>query len=101
MAKKLTYLAIGALAILTASPFLMNTGAAADDACGAKVTSIGGAVYIATDRGLTDDEWIYVESNNQPGLQRGGSGPAASALDPIGGDTDSCQASATPDTLIF
>lgn len=37
--------------------------------------------------------WIYVESNGQPGMQRGGSS--------LSGEADSCQESGNPDMLIF
>ena len=37
--------------------------------------------------------WVYVESNGQPDLQRGGVSPL--------GDADVCQDSLTPDLLVF
>jgi hypothetical protein len=39
-------------------------------------------------------DWIYMESNNIPGLQRGG------ASEIVPGDVDDCQSDAGPDTLV-
>ncbi|MHB8606565.1 MAG: hypothetical protein ACYDCK_15085 [Thermoplasmatota archaeon] len=104
MNRSLGIVLISVLAAMTALPLLATVSSAADDACGATVTSLNGAAYIAYDGAVTDGSvWIYIESNNQPGLQRGGVGVSQPIWDVTGviSDAETCNASATPDTLIF
>ena len=59
---------------------------------------VAGVVYI-DDRNYVDGNgfWIYLESNGQSGLQRGGS----SVMGPDLGGQDPCVESTNPDTIIF
>lgn len=81
-----TIAAAAAISILPASPALANH-------CNGEVLDLGGVAYV-DNRGLDHgDVWVYVESNDNPGLQSGGSAPD-------GGYADSC-AHESPDTLIY
>ena len=65
--------------------------------CDGTVTDIGGLIYI-DDRDFVSGNglWIYLESNGEPGLQRGGQSILLGA-----NDVEVCQESANPDTLII
>ena len=62
------------------------------------VIDIAGVLYI-DDRNFVEGNgfWIYLESNGQSGLQRGGS----SVMGPDLGGQDPCVESSNPDTIIF
>ncbi|MHB8606557.1 MAG: hypothetical protein ACYDCK_15045 [Thermoplasmatota archaeon] len=113
-------LLIVSLAALTALP-LLAANVHADDPCTrdkmiaiTDPTSGAAVAYFLIDTNQASpgfsEQWLYLESNNQAGLQRGGAGPSepawqalngASPIGPISDDTDTCQASLTPDTLVF
>ncbi|MHB8606563.1 MAG: hypothetical protein ACYDCK_15075 [Thermoplasmatota archaeon] len=89
------------LALASATRTLLGSAGAADEACGATVVALGGFADVATDGGFTSDAWLYLESNGESGLQRGGLSVLDPVADPIAHDEDTCQASVTPDTLVF
>lgn len=82
-------------------PLGLMSGAFAAPPCDGTVTEIGtGPVIIyVDDRDYLNGDglWIYMESNGQPGLQRGGQSIILGAADQ---EFPECQ-SANPDTLIF
>ena len=82
--------------ILIAGVILMPLammGSAVAGPCDGTVTAVG-PIYI-DDRDYLSGYglWIYVESNGEAGLQRGGSN--------LLGEAEVCQESANPDLLIF
>jgi hypothetical protein len=101
--------ALVAMMALVALPFLGGASLAGGIDCSVTALQAAGPVYLLVDG--ANNAWIYLESNGQAGLQRGGAGPAEPALVALNGsptgavvqitDTDTCQESATPDTLIF
>ena len=84
-------LVIGASAALAAVGILAAPAAHAS-ACGAVVAGEG--VYLAHDPNGSVNLWIYMESNGQGGLQRGGNTVLLN-------EADTCQASSNPDTAIL
>lgn len=94
-ASALALTAVGVAAPATANPCGAGGGT------GLGIIDVGGAglVYI-DDRDYVNGNglWIYVESNGQPGLQRGASNPIGIA-DPS--FNDSCVESSNPDLNVF
>lgn len=90
--------------ILVAGVILMPLammGSAVAGPCDGSVTDVGGVLYIDYRAGIPPGStgngvWIYLESNGQAGLQRGGQSVILGAADP-----EICFESATPDTLIL
>lgn len=83
-----------ALGVIGAALLVPAAGHAVED-CNGSVRTIANTAYI-DDRGVTNNGiWIYLESNDVPGLQSGGESPL--------GDADPCVTTdpAGPDTLIF
>lgn len=90
---------IGILAILAilAGSVAVAPSANAGNPCdpGTKV-DVAGIIYIVIfPRGNTDNGlWIYLESNGESGLQRGGEHPVL-------GYSEICQESGNPDLMVF
>lgn len=76
---------------------LFLSPASGDHVCNLELYEVAGAAYVASDQRLFGiggeggpfSVWIYVESNGEPGLQRGGT--------TMLGDFDICQLSENPD----
>lgn len=97
MRKFFAVLAGGAAAVSSLVATAPPAAAACSGTFYGTVVDVGGMAYVdvreVASGGYLWSIWLYLESNGQGGLQRGGADPT--------GSPDTCQESSNPDTLIW
>ncbi|HET6405354.1 MAG TPA: hypothetical protein VFH78_11970 [Candidatus Thermoplasmatota archaeon] len=82
--------------VLPVAAACLGTAATSADACAGDVTDLAGMGYVVVMPNEPGHVYVYLESNGEPGLQRGGCGNPLLRSPP-----DVCQESANPDILLF